>query len=121
MKVEKSASKHLHAFERPYKRQIVSDTKPRNAFHACKLVAKQLNVLIRSKSFQERKVLVNSFVPLNFNYCSRLLMFATPESLTKIENLHKRGLRSMLDNYLSSYKKILKKSGKFSMDVKRKH
>ena len=47
-------------------------------------------------------------------------MFASSKSLTKIENLHKRALRFMLDDYSSSYEKILKKSGKFSMDVKRK-
>ena len=49
-----------------------------------------------------------------------LWMFASSKSLTKIENLHKRALRFMLDDYSSSYEKILKKSGKFSMDVKRK-
>ena len=47
-------------------------------------------------------------------------MFASSKSLTKIENLHKRALRFMLDDYSSSYEKILKKSGKFSMDIKRK-
>ena len=48
-------------------------------------------------------------------------MLASSKSLTKIENLHKRALRFMLDDYSSSYKRILEKSGKFSMDVKRKH
>ena len=33
MKVEKSVSMHWHAFERPCKRQIVTDTKSRNASH----------------------------------------------------------------------------------------
>ena len=33
MKVEKSVSMHSHAFERPCKRQIVTDTKSRNASH----------------------------------------------------------------------------------------
>ena len=53
--------------------------------------------------FQERKVLVNSFVLLNFNYGSLLLMFLSSESLTRIENWHKRGLGFMLDDYLSSF------------------
>ena len=48
-------------------------------------------------------------------------MFASSKSLTKIENLHKRALRFMLYDYSSSYERILEKSGKFSMDVKRKH
>ena len=33
MKVEKSASMHSHAFGGPWKRQIVTDTKSRNALH----------------------------------------------------------------------------------------
>ena len=48
-------------------------------------------------------------------------MLANSKSLTKIENLHKRPLRFMLEDYSSSYKGILEKSGKISMDVKRKH
>ena len=31
MKVEKTVGMHLHAFQRPCKRQIVTDPKPRNA------------------------------------------------------------------------------------------
>ena len=92
--------------------------------HICNSAANQLNALIRLKGFlgfHERKVLVNIFVPSNFNYCILVWMFASSKSLIKIENLHKRALRFMLDNYLSSYEKIFEKSGKFSMDVKRKH
>ena len=48
-------------------------------------------------------------------------MLARSKFLTKIENLHKRALRFIIDDYTSSYKRILEKSGKFSMDVKRKH
>ena len=33
MKVEKSVSMHWHAFERPCKRQILTDTKSRNTSH----------------------------------------------------------------------------------------
>ena len=85
--------------------------------------AKQLNLLIRLKrflGFQEGKALVNSFVLSNFNYCTLVWMFASSKSLTKIENLHKRVLRFILDVYSISYERILEKSGKFSMDVKRK-
>ena len=48
-------------------------------------------------------------------------MFASSNSLTKIENLYKRALRFMLDDYSNLYKRILEKSGEFSMDVKTKH
>ena len=36
MKVQKSVSMHSHAFERPCKRQLVTDTKLRNASHMFK-------------------------------------------------------------------------------------
>ena len=71
--------------------------------------------------FQERKALVDSFVLSNFNYYTLVWKFASFKSLTKIEKLHKTALRFMLDDYSSSYERILEKSGKFSMDVKRKH
>ena len=48
-------------------------------------------------------------------------MFSSSKSLTEIENLHKRALRFILDGYSNSYERILEKSGKFSMDIKRKH
>ena len=48
-------------------------------------------------------------------------MFASSRFLTKIESLHKGALRFVLDDYSSSYKRILEKSSKFSMEVKRKH
>ena len=92
--------------------------------HICKSTANQLNALIRLKrflDFQERKALVNSFVPSNFNYCTLVWMLASSKSLTKIENLNKRALRFMLNDYSSFYKGILEKSGKFSIDFKRKH
>ena len=91
--------------------------------HICKSAANQLNALIRLKrylGFQERKALVNSFVLSNFNYCTLVWMLASSKSLTKIENLNKRALRFMLNDYSSFYKGILEKFGKFSIDFKRK-
>ena len=88
------------------------------------MAANQLNTFIRLKrflSFQERKVLVNCFLLSNFNYCTLVWMFVSSKSLTKIENLHKKALRFTLANYSSSYERILEETGKFSMNVKRKH
>ena len=42
MKVEKSVSMHSHAFERPCKRQIVTDPKSRNASHIAEAKKKKL-------------------------------------------------------------------------------
>ena len=42
--VEKSVSMHLHTLERPYKRQIVTDTKLRNASHICRGILPLLKI-----------------------------------------------------------------------------
>ena len=87
----------------------------------CNSAANQLNARIRLKrflGFQGRKALVNSFVLSNSNHCTLARMYASSKPLTKIENLHKRALRIMLDDYSSSYKRILEKSGKFSWALK---
>ena len=90
----------------------------------CKSAANNLNALIRLKrflAFQERNVLVNSFVLSNVNYCTFVWMLASSKSLTKIENLLKRTLRFMFDDYSNSYERKLKKPGKFSIEIKRKN
>ena len=48
--------------------------------HICKSAANKLNAHIKLKSFlglQEIKVLMNSFVLSNFNYCTLVWMFAS--------------------------------------------
>ena len=58
----------------------------------CKSASNQLNALIRLKhllGFKKRKVLVNTFVMSNFNYCSLVWNFSSAQSLNKIENLQK--------------------------------
>ena len=64
-------------------------------------------------------VLVNSFIYSNFDYCPFVWMFSHKKSLNKIENLHKRALRFLLDDYENSYKQLLKKSGKCNMNLQR--
>ena len=75
----------------------------------------------KALDFPSKKSLINSFVLLNFNYYTLVWMFASSKSLCKIGNLHKRALRFMLDDNSGSYERILKKSGKFSMNTKTKH
>ena len=47
-------------------------------------------------------------------------MLASSKSLTKIENLLKRTLRFMFEDYSNSYERKLKKPGKFFTEIKRK-
>ena len=80
----------------------------------CKSASKQLNVLVRLiwfSGFEERKVLINSFILSNFNYCPLVW------SLNKVENLRKRALRFLHNDYSSSYEEIFKKSGKSTVNI----
>ena len=88
----------------------------------CNRSAGQLNALSRLKTylgFDERKVLVNSFIYANFNYCPLVWHFCSKKSLNKIENIQKRALRFLHNDYESDYKTLLKKSGNCTMEVRR--
>ena len=88
----------------------------------CLKSANHLNALVRLKRFlgnEERKVLINSFVLSNFNYCPLVWMLTNAKSVHKIEAIQKRALRFMLNDYESSYKGLLKKLGKPSMNLRR--
>ena len=88
----------------------------------CKSAGNQLNALIRLKSFlglKEKEVLVSSFIYSNFNYRPVVWMLSHKKSLDKIESLHKRALRFLLNDYVSSYEQLLEKSGKCNMNIRR--
>ena len=88
----------------------------------CKSAGNQLNALIRLILFiglKERVVLVNGLIYSNFDYCPLVWMFSHKKSLDKIESLHKRALRFLLNDYENSYKELLEKSGKCKMNLPR--
>ena len=88
----------------------------------CKSVANQLNALIRLKqflSFHTKEVLINSYIISNFNYCPLVWIFSSTQSLNKIENLQKRALRFLYDDFEASYEDLLSKGGKSKMNVRR--
>ena len=64
-------------------------------------------------------MLVNTFVMSNFNYCSLVWNFSSAQSLNKIENLQKRALRFLLNDYDSTYEDLLEKSGYPNMNLRR--
>ena len=66
-------------------------------------------------------MLVNSFVLPNFNYCPLVWYFSCSTSLRKIENLHKRALRFLLNDYVISYEQLLQKSSKASINLTINH
>ena len=90
--------------------------------HICRSAANQLNALIRLKNFmnfEEKKMLINSYFMTNFNYCPLVWMLSNTSSLKKMENLKKKALRFLCNEYEISYEELLSKSTTSSMNVKR--
>ena len=88
----------------------------------CRSAANQLNALIRLKSylsFNVKRVLINSYIISNFNYCPLVWMFSTAKSLNKIESIQKRPLQFLYNYYSISYEGLLEKAGKEKMNVYR--
>ena len=69
--------------------------------------------------FEERKILINSFIYGNFNYCPLVWHFCTKKLLNKIERIQKRALRFLQDDYESDYETLLNKYSKCTMEVRR--
>ena len=85
-----------------------------------KSASSQLNALIRLKPFlgsSEIKVLIDSFILSNFDYCSIAWFFSSAKFLNNVENLQRRALRILFNDYHSSYEELLKKSGKATINL----
>ena len=88
----------------------------------CKRVGQQLNSLYRLNkylTFESKKVLVNSFIFSNFNYCPLVWHITSSISEKKIEKIHERSLRFLYEDFNSSYDQLLERSGKTTMVISR--
>ena len=88
----------------------------------CNSAARQLNALIRLKSalgFKEKKVLIESFIYSNFDYCPLAWHFSSAKSLQKIENMQKRALQFLFSTYEMNYEELIEKAGKSTMNIRR--
>lgn len=93
-----------------------------NISKLCNKCAGIINALIRLKrflGFEEKKIIVNSFIYGNFNYCPLVWHFCSKFSRNKIENIQKRALRFLLNDYDSDYNILLQKSNKCAMEIRR--
>ena len=80
--------------------------------NVCKRASRKLNALSRVSSFlsyQEKKVMSNSFISGQSNYCPLIWMFSSIRSYKKINKLHERSLRLCHNDYTSSNDKLLSK------------
>ena len=76
----------------------------------CIKAGKQLNALQRLKGSLDqdsRMAIYKSFIMSNFNYCPLIWMFTSKTSLSKLENIQKRALRFVLNDYQSGYTDLL--------------
>ena len=88
----------------------------------CNKCAGIINTLARLNSFlgfEEKKVFGNSFIYGNSNYCPLVWHFCSKSSRNKIENIQKRALRFLLNDYVSDYNTLLQKSNKCTMEIRR--
>ena len=88
----------------------------------CKKAANQLNALYRLGKYlnlQQREVLVKSFILANFNYCPMVWHFCSCKNTAKIERIHKRALKFMLNDFTSDYETLIAKANTSTLEVKR--
>ena len=89
---------------------------------SCNKSAGQLNALCRIRhltGLEERKILINSFIYSYFNYCPLVWHFNPRKSINIIENIQKRALMFLLNDFSLDYETLLKKTNKCTMEVKR--
>ena len=76
--------------------------------------AGQLNYLIISKKHclnqDAKKVLIESFIMANFNYCPLVWLLCTRKLKTEQESIQKLALRFLYNDYESDYEHLLKKA-----------
>ena len=61
----------------------------------------------------------NAFIASNFNYCNTVWHFCSKQGLYKLEKLHEQALRLVLNDYSSSYRKLLDKVSQPTLYVSR--
>ena len=77
----------------------------------CRKASRQLNALKHLGFYiplDTRKILSNSFIISNFNYCPLVWYFSTVKQLQKIEKIQEIVLRFLHDDYESDYLTLLK-------------
>ena len=90
--------------------------------HLCIKAARQLNSLQRIAKYlsqNTKKIVFNSFILSNFNYCPLVWHICSIKNTQKIEKIQERGLRIILNDYQSYYKALLEASGQELMYISR--
>ena len=86
-----------------------------------KTANKKLSALIRVAPLMtdfNKKVILNSFIKEQFNYCPLLWMFSTRAVNHKINRLHETGLRALLNDETSTFNDMLSRCNDTIIHVK---
>ena len=84
----------------------------------CSKANNKLRALARDTpcmNVEKKKILMNSFFNVQFNYCPLIWMLHSRGNSNIIRNLHKRYHRVMYNDKNSSYKELLTKNGSVSI------
>ena len=87
-----------------------------------KRAAGQLNYLCSNSRYlnlDAKRILVESFILANFNYCPLVWYFCSSESKRKQEQIQKRALRFLFNDYESDYEHLLVKANKPTLEIRK--
>ena len=90
--------------------------------HICKKAGKQINALARLSSTLSMEVkyrVFETFILSHFNFCPIVWHFCSAEDLKRIENVQKRALRFVLNDFNSSYSDLRKQCNRSLLYVHR--
>ena len=76
----------------------------------CKKAARQLDALSTIAKYLEmksKKLIFNSFIMSNFNYCPLVWHFCGKDNNNKLEQIQERSLRTLLSDTRSDYESLL--------------
>ena len=66
-------------------------------------------------TFKKKRTLLKAFIESQFNYCPLVWMFHSGETNNNINNLHKRALRLVYNDYTCTFEELLEKDKSFTI------
>ena len=74
-----------------------------------------LNIISISLSPEQHVVVINAYIQSLFNYCSLVWKFCYRGIMYKMNKIHERSLRLLLENYKDDFQDLLRSSGDISI------
>ena len=93
--------------------------------HHVKTLCQKVNINVKAFSrvaslldLEKAKLLYNSFLLSNFNYCPRIWIFCGKQCNKEINRMHKRALRVLHSDYESTFECLLIKNNEIAINTK---